>query len=125
SALKSGIGKARVGIAPLDTGSTTWVKLPGEERYYSGDVEVSPDGKNILVERFTSDRKKREIYRADTDSGKAKLIYEESDDAWVEGGLASTAWMPDGNHVITTSERDGWNQLYRMSPDGSRREKLT
>lgn len=122
---KGGLGKSRIGIAPVDTGRVVWIKLPGEERFYTGDVVVSPDGKSILVERYTEDRKKREIYRADTDSGKAALVYDETDKAWVEGGLATTRWMPDGSRIITTSEREGWNHLYSMDPSGKDRHRLT
>lgn len=122
---RGGISKVRFGLAPIDTGATVWVTLPDTGRYFSGDVAISPDGKQCFIERFSSNRKKREIFIADTDSGKAKLIYEEQDKAWVEGGLATTRWTPDGKQLISTSEREGWNHLYRMNPDGRSRTKLT
>jgi len=122
---KSGVGKSKIGIAAIDTGATVWVKLPGDQPYYLGHTSVAPDGKSILVERFTTGGKKREMFIADTDSGKAKLIYEESDKAWIEGGLCSTRWTPDGKHIITTSEKEGWNHLYMMTPEGKDFRKLT
>ena len=122
---KSGIGKPRIGIAPVDTGSTVWVILPGEQPYSFGHISVAPDGKSILLERFSTGSKKRELFVADIDSGKAKAIYEETDKAWIEGGLCSTRWMPDGKHILTTSEKDGWNHLYMMTPEGKEVRKLT
>jgi len=125
SSFKSGIEKTRFGIAPVDTGSTVWIKLPDDRQYENGDASISPDGKNVFIERFTTDRKDRQLFRADTDSGKAVLIFKEHDDTWIEAGLATTKWMPDGKAIVTTSEQDGWNHLYMMSPDGSNKRKLT
>ncbi len=88
-------------------------------------MSLSPDGKHIFIERFSSNRKNRELFLADTDSGKTQLIYEETDKTWIEGGLYTTRWMPDGKHIITTSEYEGWNHLYLMDPDGKHRKKIT
>lgn len=125
SPLRSGLAKTRYGIAPVDTGATVWIKLPGEERFYGGDAAIAPDGRSLFIERFSADRRTRELFVAGIDSGKAKRIYDEHDDAWVEGGLATTRWMPDGKSIVTTSEREGWNQLYIMRADGSGRKRLT
>ncbi len=122
---KSGVGKTKIGITPVDTGKTVWIKLPGEERFFLGDVAISPDGMSVLIERFSANRKKRELFLADIDSGKAKLIYEENDKTWIEGGLYTTRWMPDGKHLITTSEKDSWNHLYIMDPNGKNISRLT
>ncbi len=125
NSFKGGIGRTKFGIAPSDTGATVWIKLPGDDRFYLGDVSLSPNGARLGIERFSSDRKKRELYVADTDSGKAKLVFEETDRAWVEGGLSTTRWAPDGGRIVTTSERDGWNHLYIMAPDGKNLRQLT
>ena len=125
TSFKGGVSKVKIGFAPVDTGSTVWAKLPGEERFFLGDAAISPDGKQIFVERYSSNRKKREIFVADTDSGKAKLVFEEKDDAWIEGGLYTTRWMPDGKQIVTTTEKEGWNHLYMMAPDGKGMRKLT
>jgi dipeptidyl aminopeptidase/acylaminoacyl peptidase len=125
SSFRGGIGKTKIGLASVDTGKTIYVKLPGEERFFLGDVAPSPDSKSIFIERFSANRKERETFLADTDSGKAVQIYEEKDKAWVEGGLATTRWMPDGKSLITTSEKTGWNHLYRMSLPGKNMNQLT
>lgn len=125
NSFKAGVSKTRFGIAPVDTGKTIWIKLPGEERFFSGDVAVSPDGKSVVIERFSSNRKLREIFVADTDSGRCTLVFKEIDSAWVEAGGYTTRWMPDGKSIITTSEKDGWNHLYSVSLDGKKIKKLT
>ena len=123
--IKSGNGVTRIGIAPLDTGKTVWVKLKDEEKYFLGSIEVSPDSRSILIERYNLERTKREICVADLDSGKAVRIFEENDPAWVEGNGYQAKWMPDGKHILYTSEREGWNQLYLITPDGKETQRLT
>lgn len=125
SSFKGGISKVKIGIAPVDTGKTLWVTLPGEERFFLGAVAASPNGKLVVIERFSANRKLRELFVADTDSGKARKIYEETDKAWVEGGLARTRWAIDGSAILTTSEKSGWNHLYSMSPAGRNMQQLT
>jgi dipeptidyl aminopeptidase/acylaminoacyl peptidase len=125
SSFKGGIAKLKIGIAPVDTGKTVWVTLPGEERFFMGDAAIAPGGKQLFIERFSANRKERELFVADADSGKAKKIYGETDKAWVEGGLATTRWTPDGSALLTTSEKTGWNHLYAMSPAGRNVRQLT
>lgn len=125
SSFKGGVSKVKLGIAPIDTGATLWITLPDDDRYFLGDAAFAPNGRSLFIERFSSDRKKREIYLVDADSGKPKLIYEEHDKAWIEGGLYTTRWLPGGERIITTSEQEGWNHIYSMKPDGSGRRKLT
>ncbi len=122
---KAGLGKTRLGIAPVDTGKTIWLKFPDEEKAYVGDISISPDGSKILVERISADLKKRELFIADSDSGKAKRIYEETDKGWIEGGQTMAKWMPNSNEIILTSEKDGWNHLYSILPDGKDLAQLT
>jgi dipeptidyl aminopeptidase/acylaminoacyl peptidase len=125
SSFKGGISKLRIGIAPVDTGKTLWITLPGEERFFLGAVSVAPGGKQVLIERFAANRKERELFVADTDSAKARKIYGETDKAWLEGGIVTTKWSSDGSAILTTSEKSGWNHLYSMSPAGRNLHQIT
>jgi dipeptidyl aminopeptidase/acylaminoacyl peptidase len=124
STIGGGIPSMKIGVAAIDSPSVVWLKIPNDARYFWGSMQISPDGKSIIVERNSSDNKHREMFVCDADSGKATLVYEERNRAWVEGGLEETAWMPDGKHIVTLSEREGWNRLYTMDPQGNHQEWL-
>lgn len=125
SSFKSGgVGHVKIGLAPVDTGATIWLKLPGDDRYGTGSVGISPDSKSIVLDRYLTDKKTREMFLVSTDSGKGTLIFKDHDDAWLEL-RAGTRWMPDGKHIITTSERSGWNHLYMITPDGKNLKQIT
>ena len=123
--VKVGNGSMRVGFAPFDTGKIVWVKLPGSDKGFSGACELSPDGRMALIERYSLDRKSREIFVADADSGKAVRVLHETDAAWVENDGYDAHWMPDSKHLVYTSEKEGWAHLYMVTPDGKNTERLT
>ena len=58
NSFKGGIGRTKLGIAPSDTGATVWIKLPGDDRFYLGDVSLSPDGTKLCIERFSSEARR-------------------------------------------------------------------
>ena len=59
----------------------------------------------------------------DAVSGKARVVAEDKDAAWVESFFA--AWSPDSSRILFTSERDGWSHLYIVSKDGGEARQLT
>lgn len=121
---KSGFSKVRVGIAPIDTGKTLWLKTT-PERFLLGSTQFSPDGKKVLLDEYSTTRKNRCIYVCDTDSGAARLLYTEYDSTWIESGIHSAQWSKDGKFIFLLSERDGWNHLYQMTKDSSDVRQLT
>ena len=123
--IRNGSGSSKIGIAPIDTGKTIWVKVPDENKFSARDIVVSPDSKFLLLDLYGYDHKTRRICIADIDSGKAAQIYEEKDPAWLEGSGYDARWTPDGKHIVYTTEREGWNQLYMMSPEGKNVHRLT
>jgi dipeptidyl aminopeptidase/acylaminoacyl peptidase len=121
---KRGFAKVRIGIAPIDTGATLWLRTT-RERFLVGDVSWSRDGKSILYEEYTTDRKSRDILVAETDSGTTQLRYSEHDEKWIRGGGLQCLWAGGGGFILFTSERDGWNHLYSMKGDSSDVRQLT
>jgi dipeptidyl aminopeptidase/acylaminoacyl peptidase len=125
STRRAGIGTTKLYLTSIDSGSTVALKIPGDDKYFAGETEISPDGKYILLGRVSSDHHTREIFCVETDSGKATKVYEEKDPAWVEDGLIDSHWLPDGKHFVVSSEKEGWNHLYKISRDGKDSEWLT
>lgn len=121
---KRGYGKVRIGIAPVDTGKTVWLKTDSV-KFLLSDVRLSPDGKRVLYEQFSTNRKTRRLYVCDMDSGKSRLVYSEYDPKYIKQGYLGCDWTPDGKSIVFTSEKDGWNHLYTMTKDSSVVRQLT
>lgn len=124
SSSKRGFPRVRIGIAPVDTGATVWLKTNGE-RFLLSDVSFSPDGNSVLFAQFSTNRKRREMYVASAATGDSRLVYSEFDEKWIEEGILDSRWAPDGRAIYFTSERDGWNHLYSMTGDSSDVQQLT
>jgi dipeptidyl aminopeptidase/acylaminoacyl peptidase len=119
-----GFARVRVGIAPVDTGATLWLKLDTTLSILSS-VLLSPDGKKVLLEQYSTNRKVRKLVVCDTDSGAARIVYSEYDSTYIQRGDVGCGWSADGLSIIFTSERDGWNHLYRLTGDSTRLSQLT
>jgi len=124
SKTRRGFSKVRLGIAPVDTGSILWLKTD-VERFVLGDASFSPDGKRILFDRFSIDRKHRALFVFEGDSMRARLVYTEYDSAWIEGGILAARWAANGEFLLFTSESDGWNHLYALAKDSTDLRQVT
>jgi dipeptidyl aminopeptidase/acylaminoacyl peptidase len=86
----------------------------------------SEDGKNAVLMARATDNKDRWVMLLDMISGKAKVLANIHDDAWVDGpGAFTLGWLPDNNHVYFESERDGFAHLYTVAIDGGEPAQLT
>ena len=77
------------------------------------------------MEVRAADNKDRWILSLDLATAKAKTIYTEHDDAWINNFTDdSIAWMKNGEDVYFRSEKDGYSHLYRVSTNGGEPTKL-
>jgi dipeptidyl aminopeptidase/acylaminoacyl peptidase len=121
---RRGFSRVRLGVASIDSGVILWLQAH-VERFMVGDAAFSPDGKRILLDRFSTDRKHRALFIYEGDSLHPRLVYTEHDSAWIEGGNVACRWSADGSSLLFTSERDGWNHLYGLRTDSTDLHQLT
>ena len=118
----------RVGIVNFEGKNQKWLPIKSpEEGFYLGLVEWAGDSGELLVERLSRNRDKREFFLATTD-GKMKRIFQESDPAWVVASQAKNSgltWIRNGQSFIVISEKDGWRHAYLVSRDGKESSLLT
>lgn len=116
------IEKLRVGVVNADGQQLTWLPIEcPEEGIYLGQVDWAGNSDEVLVEKFSRFRDKREFLLV-TISGQVKTIYSEKNEAWVEssqGKNSGLVWIDGGQAFIVISERDGWRHAYRSARDGS------
>jgi len=122
------IEKLRVGVVKKDGQQLTWLPVDcPEEGMYLGQIQWAGNSQEVLVERFSRFRDRRDFLLINVD-GEAKTIFSESDKAWVEasqGWNSGLVWIADGKEFIVISEKDGWRHAYRYSRDGEELALLT
>ncbi len=122
------IEKLRIGVVNSDGEQLTWLPIEcPEDGMYLGQVEWAGNSQEVLVERFSRFRDKRDFLLISL-SGEVKTIFSESDEAWVEssqGKNSGLVWLQGGQEFIVISEKDGWRHAYRYSRDGEELALLT
>lgn len=128
----------RIGVADLQSASVTWMKLPVEQdRNYIVRMEFIPWSQELLIHQLNRKQNESRLFVADPTTGNSRLVYTETDKAWVDvfdysgrdyyeiDYTLSYYWLVDRKSIIWTSEKDGWRHLYEVSPDGKQENLIT
>ena len=91
---------------------------PEGSRYFAAYIDYSPDGKDLLFDVETVDRKTRKLLLYDIVKKEFSEVYSESDAAWFEKHSNSTVFL-DSVTVLFESEISGYNNLYSIKTDGT------
>ncbi len=121
----------RIGVVNISTGQTKWMRVPGEpDQNYLIRMEWSAPGE-IILQQVNRKQNESKLMLCNTTTGDAKIIYTETDKAWVStinewrSDVRGWDWIAKGNEFIWTSEKDGWRHLYRISKDGKKETLIT
>ena len=108
---------ARVGVVSADGGETTWVRVEGDPRnHYIARMDWADNSKELLLQRLNRLQNRNAVMIADAATGKARTVYTDRDEAWIEVRFGFTDWVED--QFTYVSERAGWRQLYLVSRAG-------
>lgn len=109
--------RARVGVVSADGGETTWVRVEGDPRnHYIARMDWADNSKELLLQRLNRLQNRNAVMIADASTGKARTVYTDRDEAWIEVRFGFTDWVED--QFTYVSERAGWRQLYLVSRAG-------
>ena len=109
--------KVRLGIIGAGGGATTWVSWDRERFPYLAHVTWRDKAPLTLVVQ-TRDEKGLQVLAADK-GGRARLLVDEHDDAWIDLDEAMPEWLPDGSAFLwSTAAAAGWPILQLRAADG-------
>lgn len=75
--------------------------------------------------RFQRGYKAIDLYRINAETGKTIPVLTDSSETMVEYQTINCKWLKDGSEFFWTSERDGWNHIYRYDADGNLLNQVT
>ena len=107
----------RAGVVAASGGPTQWVKLEGDPRqHYIARMEWAGNSRQVLIEYLDRLQQHNQLMLADARTGEAKLLFEDSDKAWVD--VVPLTFIGKGGtkepDLLWVSERDGWRHAYRI-----------
>ncbi len=119
----------KVGIVTIADAKTTWMDIPGDaSQHYLVRMEYIPNTNNLLIQQLNRKQNQSKIYKVDAKKLITSVIYEESDEAWVDlfqlgnpyaiDFTNSFSFLNDNRSILWASEKDGWRHLYQVSLEG-------
>ncbi|CAN5142292.1 S9 family peptidase [soil metagenome] len=127
---------AKIAIANIETGTTTWLKIPGDpQQNYLPRLEWR-SASEVFVQQLNRKQNESKIYNCNPATGDTKLIFSEKDESWIDLVSFSGAeraldyhhslqWLNGKKEFLWSSEKDGWNHLYRINSDGTNETLIT
>jgi dipeptidyl-peptidase-4 len=115
----------RLAVLELATGKLVWVDLGEEEDIYLARVDWTPDSSTIVFQRQSRDQKRLDLMAADPTDGKSRIVLTETSDVWINlhNNLRFLEQSP--GEFIWTSERSGYQHLYRYDLSGRQLAEIT
>src|SRR5262249_22497463 len=78
-------------------------------------------GRPLTLLVMTRDQRRSQVLTADESTGATTLVFEDTDDHWVEIVPGAPRWLDDGR-LVTVADREGWRRVLldgqTITPDG-------
>ncbi|MCP4726936.1 MAG: S9 family peptidase [bacterium] len=97
----------------------------GDSKFRLRGMAWSEDGKKLYVSKLAADQLSFTQFMVDPVTCAASIIDSELDEEWIAGPGFASFWDKDYKNIIFTSERSGYNHIWRVSADGGEPEQLT
>ncbi len=114
-----GIPTQIISVAPVDSGE---VKVIFKHKGYL-DTDISASGKYLAIDYLDPPMKERKIEVFKLADLSSKVLFEDKTDGWMYG--TNMEFAPATDRLMFQSEKDGWNHIYTINPDGSGFEQHT
>lgn len=108
-----GIATAVLSLVSTETGKIR--RITRHKGFLRADISAC--GRYIALDVTDPAMKKRTISAFETDSLHEKVLFEDTTEGWLTG--SNMQFAPATNKLMFQSERDGWNHIYTVNPDGS------
>jgi dipeptidyl-peptidase 4 len=126
----------KVGVVNIDNAKTTWMDIPGNPvQHYIVRLEFIPGTSQLLLQQLNRKQNDSKLFIADALTGAATMIYEETDEAWIDVFQSGNpyvidftnnfTWLTADNSILWASEKDGWRHLYEVYLDGQPEKLVT
>jgi dipeptidyl-peptidase-4 len=115
---------ARVGVVSADGGETRWIKTEGDPRNtYLARIGWI-DANTVAIQQLNRLQNRNDFLSADVKTGAVTRIFRDESKQWVEIN-EDVPWIDGGRTFLWQSEKNGWNQVYRVPREGGTGQVIT
>ncbi|WP_018478482.1 S9 family peptidase [Pontibacter roseus] len=124
----------KIGVVNINNAATRWMEIPGDpSNTYLPRMEWAASADELVVQQLNRKQNESTLYLCHAENGKARQIYQEQDEAWIDilpswdnsYSYGGWDWLNGGKEFLWASEKDGWRHLYRISRDGKKESLVT
>ena len=120
---KAGETNATVSLHLIEVSSGNTSKVDLGDAYYIPRIKWRNHADKLSVQTLNRHQNHLKLHNVDASTGKASLLLEEKDAAYVDVNDDLTYLADDS--FIWTSERDGWNHIYLYDSNGKLKNQVT
>jgi dipeptidyl-peptidase 4 len=114
--------RVRVGIADIESGKITWVRLPADYEYVLR-VNWLPASNRVSVQTMNRAQTEVDLFMADRATGSISRILKETDDSWVH--IYDPYFLKNRKEFLWISDRSGYAHIYRYTLEGRLINQMT
>ncbi len=116
----------KVGVYNISENKTIWLETGEPNDQYLTNVSWDPSEKYIYIAHLNRDQNHMRLIKYNVNSGeKVKILFEETDNEYVEPEHTLQFVFDDPDKFIWFSERDGWQHLYLYNTNGKLLKQIT
>lgn len=119
----------KIGVVDVATVKTKWMSLPTDPvlQSYVPRMEWAGNSSQLILQHLDRKQQESNIMICDVASGASHSIHKEVEKAWIDAAssLSDKFWLNGGKEFLWSSEKDGWDHLYRISRDGKTETLIT
>jgi dipeptidyl-peptidase-4 len=111
----------RIGVVNVATAKTMWMQVPGDKvQHYIPRMEWTNSPNEIIIQQLNRAQNESRVFIGNISNGTTHVINEEISKSWVDvrGSVNGWQWINHGKAFIWTSEKDGWDHVYRIDREG-------
>lgn len=98
----------------VKSGNTVHADLGTETNQYIPRIKWTDNANKLCIYRMNRLQNKLELLLTDAQTGHSDLMYEETNKYYIEIN-DNLSFLPDGKSFVFTSEKDGFNHLYKWN----------
>jgi dipeptidyl-peptidase-4 len=115
----------KVGVIPATGGKTKWVAVPGDPRNnYIARMDYIPGSDEVMIQQLNRLQNTNTVWVGNTKTMALKNILTDKDSAFLDIH-DNIVWLDNNRSFTWTSEKDGWEHLYKVSRDGKQMKLIT
>jgi len=115
----------KVGVVAATGGQTKWFKVPGDPRNnYLARMDYIPGSDEVMIQQLNRLQNTNTVWVGNTKTMVLKNILTDKDEAFLDIH-DNIEWLDNNKAFTWTSEKDGWEHLYKVSRDGKQMNLIT